>query len=272
LTFARICAFALLLVSLLSSSAFAQSDEAIRAWSVLLKKNVVLSGDGVSSAVDYSAMKIERKSLKLFLDGTSAVTRDDFDSWSKSKQLAFLINTYNAWTVELVLTGYPGIKSIKELGGLLQSPWKKKFIPLLGLQRSLDEIEHELIRQSGRYNEPRIHFAVNCASVGCPALSPVLYNADSLDAQLEHATRQFLLDRSRNRVENEQVKISSIFKWYKQDFEQGWRGASSLGHFLSLYASSLGLDSVSSGRLANGKFNISYLDYDWQLNSFPPVR
>jgi len=250
-----------------SPSVLAQSEEVVKAWSNSLRKNVIVSNDGSSSTVDYSGIKADRKSLKLFLDSASSITKDEFESWGKSKQLAFLINSYNAWTVEFVLSGYPGIQSIKDLGGLLQSPWKKKFIPLLGAVRSLDEIEHELIRQPGKFNEPRIHFAVNCASVGCPALSPSLYSADTLEAQLEQATRQFLMDRSRNRFELDQLKISSIFKWYRQDFEQGWRGASSLNQFLAMYASSLALDQASASRLAAGKISIAFLDYDWRLNS-----
>ena len=114
-------------------------------------------------------------SSRKYLAATSAVSRAEFDRWVPADQLAFLVNAYNAWTVQLVLQGYPKIASIRDLGSLLQSPWKKRFVPLLGETRSLDEIEHSLIRGSGRYREPRAHFALNCASVGCPALRPEAY-------------------------------------------------------------------------------------------------
>jgi hypothetical protein len=178
-----------------------------------------------------------------------------------------LINAYNAWTVELILTQYPGLESIKDLGSLFKSPWGKKFIPLLGEKRSLDDIEHNLIRGSGRYNDPRIHFAVNCASIGCPALKNQAYREDILEKQLEEATALFLSDKSRNRLSDGELQISSIFKWYREDFERGWRGAATLPQFLALYKDSLGLGNAGTGKLAAGNFAIRFLDYDWKLNS-----
>lgn len=114
--------------------------------------------------------------------------------------MAFLINAYNAATVALILTRYPELDSIKELGSLLRSPWKRRFVDLLGARRSLDDIEHELLREAPDFAEPRIHFAVNCASLGCPALRPEAYEAERLEAQLADQTRRFLRDRSRNRL------------------------------------------------------------------------
>ena len=135
--------------------------------------------DGQASRVDYSAFQKNQKVLQAYLASMSAVSRSEFDSWTKDQQLAFLINAYNAWTIEFVLSAYPDIKSIKDLGSFFSSPWKKEFINLLGETRSLDNIEHTLIRGSGRYNEPRIHFAVNCASIGCPALLNRAYTAEN---------------------------------------------------------------------------------------------
>lgn len=236
------------------------------AWDGLLEKHVTSMRGGQATQVDYAGLKTERAALKKYLASTSGVARADFDKWSTSAQLAFLINSYNAWTVELVLTGYPGLNSIKGLGSFLQSPWKKNFIPLLGETRSLDDIEHGLIRGSGRYNDPRIHFAVNCASIGCPALRPQAYVAQRLDAQLDDATRKFLSDRTRNRIDGNRLKVSRIFKWYRTDFEKGWRSADSLGRFLALYRDALGLDAEAATRLSSGAIEIDFLDYDWQLN------
>lgn len=255
----------LLFAAVILSSHAAAFDHA--GWDALLKKHVVVLRSGQATQVDYAGFKTDRAALTQYLSATSGVARPDFDKWSKPEQLAFLLNAYNAWTVDLILSAYPDVTSIKDLGSLLQSPWKKRFIHLLGETRSLDDIEHGLIRGSGRYHEPRVHFAANCASIGCPALRPEAYVAERLDGQLEDATQKFLSDRSRNRPEGDALKVSSIFKWYRGDFEQGWRGANSLGGFLALYREAIGLNAESANRLAAGKMDIEFLPYDWRLNA-----
>lgn len=247
-----------------------------KAWDKLLQQHVVMIQDGQASQVDYAEMKDDRQILKAYLASLSGVTESDFDAWPKDQQLAFLINAYNAWTVEFVLTRYPDIDSIKDLGSFFGSPWKKEFIKLLGETRSLDNIEHTLIRGSGRYNEPRIHFAVNCASIGCPALLNRAFTGAKLNQQLELVTEKFLSDRRRNYFLNGELHVSPIFDWYKTDFEQGWGGANSVSAFLSQYADALGLGGSSGGIILNGKpvathlkdgsLGISYTDYDWELN------
>lgn len=236
-------------------------------FDTLLKKHVVLSADGGASTVDYQSLQQDQKLLDAYLAKLAEVSRADFDTWEKAEQLAFLINAYNGWTLKLIVEKYPDLDSIKDLGSFFRSPWKKSFIPLLGETRSLDDIEHGLIRGSARYNEPRIHFAVNCASIGCPALKNEAYQAERLEEQLEEATTLFLADRTRNRLgEDNTLEISSIFKWYEEDFESGWRGAATLGQFLALYGSSLGLDAAQIEQLKKGKYDIDFLDYDWGLN------
>ncbi len=237
------------------------------AWDGLLKAHVTALRGGQSTEVDYAGFAADRGRLKQYLASVSAVTPAEFERWDRPSQLAFLINAYNAFTVELVLTGYPDIASIKDLGTFLRSPWKKRFIPLLGQTRSLDDIEHGMIRESGRYAEPRIHFAVNCASIGCPALISEAFSSERLDAQLEEATRLFLSDRTRNRLDGSTLKVSSIFKWYRTDFEKGWRGADTLPAFLALYRPALGLDDNAANRLKSGAIDIEFLDYDWRLNA-----
>lgn len=236
------------------------------AWDSLLKKHVVVVRGGQSTQVDYAGFKTDHGLLKRYLGSTSAISRADFDSWNQATQLAFLVNAYNAWTVELVLTRYPNMGSIKDLGSFLQSPWKRRFIPLLRETRSLDDIEQGLIRGSGRYNDPRIHFAVNCASIGCPALRPEAYVAQRLDAQLDDATQKFLADRSRNRFEQGTLKVSSIFKWYREDFERGWRTSSSVVQFLAMYRQSMQLDNATVNRMMSDMVALETLDYDWRLN------
>ncbi len=232
----------------------------------LLQRHVRVLDGGRATQVDYRGMAAERPQLVRYLESLEKISREEFDRWPKDRQLAFLINAYNAWTVQLILGRYPDLKSIKDLGSVFRSPWKQVFIPLLGEQRSLDDIEHGLIRGSGRYNEPRIHFVVNCASIGCPALPNRAFVEDSLDRQLEEATRLFLADRSRNRLQGATLEVSSIFKWYREDFERGWRGASTLSQFLVLYDDSLGLDAKTAKGLRSGAMKIDFLDYDWRLN------
>jgi hypothetical protein len=250
---------------LLTGSAGAASFDHSR-WDELLLAHVVVLDEGSVTRVDYQGMADQRSVLTAYLTELAEVPQSRFDSWAKDDQLAFLINAYNAWTVELILTGYPGIQSIKELGSLFRSPWKKQFIPLFGETLSLDEIEHGLIRDSGRYAEPRIHFAVNCASIGCPALSNRAYRGDILEEQLQQATVLFLSDSQRNRYRDGKLQISSIFKWYREDFEQGWRGAENLPQFLALYAESLGVAEREGDLRAQGTVSIEFLDYDWKLN------
>ncbi len=253
-------------IAILMSSTAAFADFNHSSWDSLLNKHVTMTNGGKSSVVNYAGMQADKAKLNSYMTATSNVSQSEFNGWSKDEQLAFLINVYNAGTVELVLTKYPNIKSIKDIGGVFGSPWKQNFITLLGKTRSLDDIEHNLIRGSKRYNEPRIHFAVNCASIGCPALLNDAFTASKLDSQLEQVTSKFLADSNRNRLKGNTLEVSPIFKWYKEDFATNWRGTKDLAGFLSRYSSSLGLNSAQSADLKAGKIKISYTSYDWSLN------
>tara|TARA_B110000977_G_scaffold193052_1_gene267471 strand:- start:502 stop:1314 length:813 start_codon:yes stop_codon:yes gene_type:complete len=235
-------------------------------WDQLLHAHVVDTPDGRSTSVDYAGMLAERAKLSAYLQSLALVKKDTFASLSQPAQLAFLINAYNAWTVELVLTAYPDLTSIKDLGSFFRSPWSRAFIPLLEETRSLDNIEHDLIRGDDGYQEPRIHFAVNCASIGCPALRAEAYTEARLESQLEDQTRRFLQDSSRNRVVGDGLEVSSIFKWYREDFQQGWLGYSRLEDFFSHYSDLLGLNSDQVQALSDGSLKIRFVAYDWALN------
>ena len=257
--------FAMILLLFLAPPAQAQNfDHSI--WAELLESNVQMAAGGTSSVADYAGFKADKQKLRSYLQSLEKIDRATFDSWNKNEQLAFLINAYNAWTVELITRNYPSITSIRQIGTFSTSPWQKKFIPFLGSTHSLDEIEHEMIRGSGRYNDPRIHFGVNCASIGCPALINTPFEGASLDGQLETATKAFLNDKSRNRIEDGGLKVSSIFTWYRGDFEMGWRGAETLEDFLVLYSDALGFSATQKQALQSGKMDIEFLDYDWRLN------
>jgi len=238
-------------------------------WNRLLGSNVHRVNSGTATQVNYDGFAASRTDLQNYLKKISAVSQKEFDSWNSDEQLAFLINAYNGWTVELILSRYPDLESIKDLGSFFQSPWKKKFFSLFGAQHSLDYIEQDLIRGSGRYNDPRIHFAVNCASIGCPALRPEAYTATELSQQLDEATILFLKDRSRNRLEDKTLKVSSIFKWYKKDFQKGWQSISSLEQFFADHAVALELSAETKQSILEGTTKITFLDYNWNLNRTP---
>lgn len=240
-----------------------------RDWNNLLIENVRVLEGGRITQVNYEQFSSQREKLKNYLNRLSAIDRREFDSWSADDQLAFLINAYNSWTIELILTRYPDLDSIKELGSFLQSPWKKSFILLLGERRSLDAIEHKLIRGSGRYNDPRIHFAVNCASIGCPALRREAYRGKDLQRQLYEATSLFLQDRSRNRLRGRALEVSSVFKWYREDFEKGWHSVTSLEQFFTDHAENLQLTEAESAQVLAGTIKLKFLNYDWKLNDIP---
>lgn len=257
----------LLLAPLLTRPAHAQSfDHSHAAWTLLLKKHVLLLDGGKASQLRYAGMAADRAALKAYTESLSAVSATAFQAFSKPQQMAFLINAYNAFTVELILTRYPKLASIRDLGSLLSNPWKPKFIALLGTEMSLDNIEHDTLRAKGRYDDPRIHFAVNCASVGCPMLREEAFVAERLDAQLDEQALRFLSDRSRNRLAEGKLMVSKIFDWYGGDFKAGYRGINSLPAFLARYANQLADAPAERDRIREQKVDIGFLDYDWKLN------
>lgn len=237
----------------------ADFDHSHDSWHQLLQKHVVWVEDGVASQVDYAGIKRERSTLHAYTQSLSQVSSADFDGWAKPQQLAFLINAYNAFTVDLILTKYPKLDSIKEIGGWFGSPWKQEFFTLLGETRHLDAVEHDLIRGSGRYNEPRIHVAVVCASVGCPALRPEAFVAEQLETQLADSMKRFLSDGSRNGYSNGTLRVSKIFDWYGDDF-------TSLEALFAEHAEQLASASIDRQHIRTGEYKLGYSDYDWSLN------
>ena len=235
-------------------------------WNRLLKEHVVSIRGGQVTQVDYDGFLRSREDLRNYLADLSRVDRPQFNAWGKSEQLAFLINAYNAWTVEVVLTRYPQLESIRDIGLFPSSVWRKNIVKLFGDKHSLDDIEHKMIRGSGLYEEPRIHFALNCAAIGCPALRVEAYVGVHLDRQLEEDTELFLIDRSRNYFLNGKLYISPIFDWYREDFENGWSGIKSVSQFLSSYRKQLGLNPEAYLDLQRDNIPLKFLEYDWSLN------
>lgn len=265
-----------LLLAAMPVAAWPQSfDHDHKAWTTLLKKHVVLIDSGKASQVRYAGFAHDRAALNSYLTTLSKVSPAEFSSWNKPQQMALLINAYNAYTVEKILTRFPDIKSIWDFGKIFGNPFKDKFFNLLGREFSLDMIEHETLRKPGAYNEPRVHFAVNCASVGCPMLREEAYVATRLDAQLEEQTRRFLSDHSRNRYDTREnaLEVSMIFKWFSDDWTSGYRGYDGKGlamqsreQFFTKYAALLADQPGQQKIIIDHKAVIRHLDYDWALN------
>ncbi|MDP2241012.1 MAG: DUF547 domain-containing protein [Burkholderiales bacterium] len=267
----------LLLIALLaqcvSGGAIAQTpfDHQHETWGALLKKHVVLIDGGKASQLRYAGMQQDRAQLNAYLGSLSRVSEQEFKGWSKPRQLAFLINAYNAFMIEKVLTRYPDIKSVWDFGKIFGNPFKDRFFTLFGREFSLDMIEHDTIRAKGVHDDPRIHFAVNCASVSCPMLREEPYVATRIDAQLEQQTQRFLSDRTRNRYnpQTRALEVSKIFDtypWYSVDFTSGLRGVQSREQFFAGYADLLADDPGHRKIIREHKADIRHLDYDWNLN------
>ena len=215
-------------------------------WNDLLQKNV-----GANGHVNYKGFKSEEAQLEKYLDILRAA-HPNTEKWSKDERLAYWINAYNAFTIELIIKNYP-CKSIKDLGGAIykvNTPWDIKYITIQGITYDLNNIEHDIIRKE--FNEPRIHFAVNCASVSCPNLRNEAFVASRLNEQLDDQARKFINDKSKNNISANSVQLSKLFTWFKADFtKQG-----TVVDFINRY---------STVKLSD-KAKIDYLEYNWNLN------
>lgn len=266
----RASGFALLLIALMTwpMSGLAQFDHAHAAWTALLRKHVRFVDEGNASRLDYAGIQQERAALTAYRESLSRVSDSEFRAWMKDQQLAFLINAYNAHMIELILTRYPNIRSVWDFGKVFNNPFKQKFVRLFGHEMSLDDIEHGMIRADGAFADPRIHFAVNCASVGCPMLRDEAYAADRLDRQLDDQTLRFLSDRLRNRyaIDAKVLEVSKIFDWYGSDFRKGWKDVRSVEAFLAGFAAQLADRAEDQKAIREGRVRIRHLEYDWGLN------
>ena len=203
--------------------------------------------------VNYGALAKDRGPLDRFLAATRAARPDD---WPRAAQIAFWVNAYNARVLDGVVRR-PGLESVLDVGRTLGIPtlgfFKEKF-SIAGGRRSLDDIEHGILR--ARFHEPRVHFVVNCASASCPELPAHPLQPATLDRDLEAATRRFLADTTRNRIDPARaLRISSIFKWYGDDFRAA---AGSVPAFIAAHWPGPGV--------IHTQLPVRYLDYDWKLN------
>ena len=208
--------------------------------------------------VDYTGLKRSPATLRAYLDRLAGVSKAEFGTWSRHQQMAFLINLYNAATLDLVVRHYP-VKSIRDIGSFLKGPWKQEVVDLFGEKVTLDHVEHDLLRKE--YPDARVHFALVCAARSCPALRGEPYTAARLDAQLDAQGRAFLAAPSKNRVDTKArvVHLSMIFKWFAGDFER------QSGTVLDFVAAYLPAEEARALK-EDGPYRIEYTDYDWRLN------
>src|SRR5690554_5033207 len=207
-------------------------------WDKQLKKHVDKQG-----FVDYAGFKKDVVALDVYLKMLSNNTPSE--AWSVQELLAYYINLYNAGTVKLIVENYP-VKSIKGIS----RPWGKDRISIGDKMISLDEIEHGILR---KMNEPRIHFALNCASISCPKLLNEAYTASEINEQLERVTKEFI-NGVKNNISASNPHISSLFDWYRKDFKVN--GKTDVIAFINRY----------SKVKINPNAKISYMKYDWNLN------
>ena len=207
-------------------------------WTKLLQKHVDTNGD-----VNYKAFKNDQKELDTYLNMLSENKPDN--TWSVQELLAYYINLYNAYTVDLILKNYP-LQSIKDISG----PWTKAIVPVGDVMMSLGGIEHSILR---KMNEPRIHFAINCASFSCPKLLNEAFTAEKINEQLDRITREFI-NSDKNNISEESAQLSSILDWYEKDYLV--HGIGSLREYVNQY---------SDIKIREGA-KITFEDYNWNLN------
>jgi len=163
--------------------------------------------------------------------------------WTRNEKLAYWINAYNAIALKMIIDNYP-VKSINDI----KDPWKRKFLGVSGKLYSLDDIEHKVLR---KFNEPRIHFLINCAANSSPKLMNMAYTSKNIIHALDKSSKDFINDPDKNIITEEKVHLSQVFNWYKEDFNNG-----DVVSFINQY-STIKINSIPPN---------SYKEYDWSLN------
>ena len=216
-------------------------------WTDLLKKHVNESG-----MVDYTGFQKDSTALQEYL-GLLESHHPNEQFWSREEQLAYWMNAYNAFTIELILNNYPlkSIKDIKDGIPFVNSVWDIKFITIEDREYDLNNIEHGILRKY--YDEPRIHFGINCASFSCPPLLNNAFTADQVTEQLDFLAKRFINDPDRNQINVDAINISKIFKWFGGDFKKEGDIIDYLNNYSDIKISD------------NAK--VDYLDYNWELNA-----
>ena len=222
-------------------------------WDSLLRKHVDDNG-----LVDYQGMIADSARLNEYLALLS--NNAPGGTWTREEKMAYWINAYNAFTVDLIIDYYP-VNSIKDIrdGGIpfVNTVWDMKFFQIAGEDFDLNNIEHGILRKE--FDDPRIHFAVVCASMSCPKLQNFAYTGDRLDAQLEEAGREFINEPFRNEIGDRPARLSKLLDWYWGDFKEK-------------YADRWALVSTYTDRAFQRSEEVGYLDYNWELNEQTPEK
>ena len=216
--------------------------------------------------VDYQGLQANREQLDRFNQSLSKVSPDLYNSWNELEKIAFWFNAYNSLTLQSIIDQQPLPKSIRDISGV----WNRRKFEIAGESKTLDNIEHDTLRKD--FNEPRLHVALVCAAMSCPPLRNEPYLPEKLDAQLEDQVRKFIVSPHGFKIDRQQgrVYLSSIFKWYGQDWLKNYsvdnkfagnKKQKAVINFLSRY-----LTPEDIQYLERGKYKVKYLDYDWSLN------
>lgn len=224
-------------------------------WDLLLQKYVRASADGINR-VGYA--QIDAEDRHRLADYLEHMQRTRISLYNRAEQRAYWINLYNATTLSLVLDHYP-LESIFKLdispGWFAHGPWGKKLLKIENQEVSLDDIEHGILRPI--WNDPRTHYSVNCASLGCPNLAPRAWSAASMEAMLEAGARAYVNHPRGARVENGRLQVSSIYEWFKSDF--GGDDAGVIAHLRKYAEAPLAAQLEGIGKISGNA-------YDWTLN------
>lgn len=206
--------------------------------------------------VDYRGFIQDSLKFKEYLNLLSAHHPNE-ENWTREERIAYWINAYNAFTIKLIMDHYPvaSIKDIKNGIPFVNTVWDIKFINIEGAEYDLNNIEHGILRP--KYNEPRIHFAVNCASMSCPKLQRFAYTGEKIDEQLDKAARDFLNDPQKNKIAVDKVLLSKILNWYWGDFKDQYNSRIEL---VNKYVDEIKVKPDAE---------VEYLDYNWSLNKQP---
>jgi len=224
-------------------------------WGDILARCLVTGSDGINRFAYRKALSEDRAQVERYLDTMTALP---ISIYNRREQMAYWINLYNALTVKVILDHYP-VRSIRDVdispGLFSDGPWGKKLIGIEQETLSLDDIEHQILRPIWR--DPRIHYAVNCASIGCPNLQPRPYMAMDLGRDLDRAAIEFVNNPRGISFRGNNLIVSSVYQWFKEDFGGNDNGI--IAHLKGFAAPALAMK-------LEGRTSIDDDEYNWLLN------
>ena len=257
--------YVVVLVYGISASVYGEAfDTTHSAFNALLQNHVV------AGRVDYAALHKSPTDLDHYVKSLASVPETTFNGWSQNDQIAYLVNLYNAATLQLILDHYP-VKSIRKIGSVLKGPWDMPVVPLHGKLITLNNLEHDVLRK--QYDEPRLHMALVCAAISCPPLRSEAYTGELLDQQLHDQSKVYIASDAGTMIDVDanSVSVSAIFKWYGKDFVKAHADRMPKGQHTDKERGTLGFvsryaEEADRNYILKGNYRVRYLDYDWSLN------